>query len=133
MTVQPGIISGKGAQHQRQTCGGSYRLGCHARHEPSGSPPCLQRSLRTDIIVYKGAMFRRMHRWIWGDAERRAHKLLRFGETETDGGRDLVRASEMTPDSLLRRLYLVHAADEHRHGVMFRQRGSEILRALPPG
>jgi len=78
-------------------------------------------------------LLRPVHRWIWRDAERRAHKLLRFGETETDGGRDLVRASEMTPDSLLRRLYLVHAADEHRHGVMFRQRGSEILRSLPPG
>ena len=55
-----------------------------------------------------------VHRWIWRDTERRAHKLLRFGETETDGGRDLVRASELTPDPLLRRLYLVHAIDEHR-------------------
>src|SRR5258708_13514392 len=73
-----------------------------------------------------------VHRWIWSDAERRAHKLLRFGETETDGGRDLVRASEMTPDSLLRRLYLEHAIDEHRHGVMFHRRGTEILRSLPP-
>jgi hypothetical protein len=78
-------------------------------------------------------MLRPVHRWIWRDPERRAHKLLRFGETETDGGRDLVRASEMTPDSLLRRLYLEHAIDEHRHGVMFHQRGAEILRGLPPG
>ncbi len=78
-------------------------------------------------------MLRPVHRWIWGDAERRAHKLLRFGETETDGGRDLVRASEVTPDSLLRRLYLEHAIDELRHGELFRRRGTEILRALPPG
>ena len=78
-------------------------------------------------------MLRPVHRWIWGDAERRAHKLLRFGETETDGGRDLVRASEVTPDSLLRRLYLEHAIDEHRHGVMFRRRGMEILRGCPSG
>lgn len=78
-------------------------------------------------------MLRPVHRWIWSDAERRARKLLRFGETETDGGRDLVRASEMTPDSLLRRLYLEHAIDEHRHGVMFRRRGKEILCALTPG
>jgi hypothetical protein len=77
-------------------------------------------------------LLRPVHRWIWGDPERRAHKLLRFGETETDGGRDLVRASEVTPDALLRRLYLEHAIDEHRHGVMFRERGSEILRSLPP-
>jgi hypothetical protein len=74
-----------------------------------------------------------VHRWIWSDAERRAHKLLRFGETETDGGRDLVRASEKTPDPLLRRLYLVHAIDEHRHGEMFRQRGSALLRELSAG
>ena len=72
-----------------------------------------------------------VHRWIWRDTERRAHKLLRFGETETDGGRDLVRAAELTSDPLLRRLYLVHAADELRHGQMFRERGAEVLRALP--
>ena len=58
---------------------------------------------------------------------------LRFGETETDGGRDLVRAAELTPDPLLRRLYLAHAEDELRHGEMFRRRGSELLHALPPG
>jgi len=78
-------------------------------------------------------MLRPVHRWIWGNADRRAHKLLRFGETETGGGRDLVRASEVTPDSLLRRLYLEHAIDELRHGELFRRRGTEILRALPRG
>src|SRR5258708_27029027 len=77
-------------------------------------------------------MLRGLHRWIWGNSERRAHKLLRFGETETEGGRDLVRAAETTPDALLRRLYLEHAIDEHRHGEMFRRRGGEILRSLPP-
>jgi hypothetical protein len=74
-----------------------------------------------------------VHRCIWRDAGRRAHKLFRFGETETDGGRDLVRAAEMTRDPLLRRLYLVHAADELRHGEMFRRRGTELLLALPQG
>ena len=57
-----------------------------------------------------------IHRWIWGDPDRRVQKLLRFGETETDGGRDLLRAAEVTSDPLLRRLYLVHATDEQRHG-----------------
>lgn len=56
-------------------------------------------------------------------------KLLRFSETETDGGRDLVRAAEVTSDPLLRRLYLVHAADEMRHGQLFRRRAA----ALNPG
>ena len=35
-----------------------------------------------------------LHRWVWQDAERRARKLLRFAETEADGGRDLSRADE---------------------------------------
>ena len=54
-------------------------------------------------------------------------KLLRFSETETDGGRDLLRAAELTSDPLLRRLYLLHAADEQRHGVLFRRRAAALL------
>jgi hypothetical protein len=73
-----------------------------------------------------------VHRWIWRDAERRVQKLLRFGETETDGGRDILRAAEATSDPLLRRLYLVHAIDEHRHGELFRRRGTALLQTLPP-
>ncbi|HEY1306024.1 MAG TPA: ferritin-like domain-containing protein [Vicinamibacterales bacterium] len=72
-----------------------------------------------------------LHRWIWRDAERRVHKLIRFGETETDGGRDILRAAEVTSDPLLRRLYLVHAIDELRHGVLFRERAASLLPALP--
>src|SRR5438034_11662191 len=44
-----------------------------------------------------------IHRWIWRDAERRVQKLLRFGETEIDGGRDILRAAEVTSDPILRR------------------------------
>jgi hypothetical protein len=73
-----------------------------------------------------------IHRWIWRNNERRAYKLMRFGETETDGGRDILRAAEVTSDPLLRRLYLVHAIDELRHGVMFRQRAASLLPALRP-
>jgi hypothetical protein len=74
-----------------------------------------------------------VHRWIWRDAVRRVHKLIRFGETETDGGRDILRAAEVTSDPLLRRLYLVHAIDEHRHGEMFRRRAAVLLSTLPNG
>lgn len=70
-----------------------------------------------------------VHRWIWRDPERRVQKLLRFGETETDGGRDLLRAAEVTGDPLLRRLYLVHATDEQRHGQLFRRRAAALLHA----
>jgi hypothetical protein len=72
-----------------------------------------------------------VHRWIWRDPDRRVQKLLRFGETETDGGRDLLRAAEVTSDPLLRRLYLVHATDEQRHGMLFRRRAAALLRSRP--
>jgi hypothetical protein len=71
-----------------------------------------------------------VHRWIWRDERRRVQKLLRFGETETDGGRDILRAAELTADPLLRRLYLVHAIDELRHGVLFRRRAASMLPSL---
>jgi hypothetical protein len=72
-----------------------------------------------------------IHRWIWEDVERRVQKLLRFSETEIDGGRDILRAAELTSDPLLRRLYLEHAIDEFRHGLMFRQRADSVLRESP--
>jgi len=73
-------------------------------------------------------LLRPVHRWVWGDFDRRVRKLLAFAEVETDGGRDILRASELTPDPLLRRLYLEHAIDELQHGRMFRERGAELLR-----
>jgi hypothetical protein len=74
-------------------------------------------------------LLRPVHRWVWGDPDRRVRKLLAFGEVETDGGRDILRAAEVTPDPLLRRLYLEHAIDELRHGQMFRERGAALVRA----
>src|SRR5947207_7283365 len=68
-----------------------------------------------------------VHNWIWSDPERRVQKLLRFSETETDGGRDLLRAAELTSDPLLRRLYPVHAADEQRHAVLFRRPSAALF------
>src|SRR5881227_2026972 len=72
-----------------------------------------------------------VHRWIWWDVERRVQKLLRFSETEIDGGPDILRAAELTGDPLLRRLYLEHAIDEFRHGLLFRQRAGSMLREFP--
>ena len=69
---------------------------------------------------------------MWSDHDRRVRKLLIFGEVETDGGRDILRASEVTPDPLLRRLYLEHAIDELHHGVLFRERGEALLAAAGP-
>jgi rubrerythrin len=70
-----------------------------------------------------------VQKWVWSDPVRRGYRLLRFAEVEADGGRDLARAAELTPDPKLRRLYLRHAADEQRHSDMFRRRGSDLLLA----
>lgn len=76
-------------------------------------------------------MFLALHRWIWQNPERCARKLFSFADTEADGGRDLVRAAELTQDPTLRRLFLVHAADEAHHAELFRGRGLALLRTLP--
>src|SRR4029077_11443461 len=87
------------------------------------------------MAIARGArvdrMLRPVHQWVWGDFDRRVRKLLQFAEVEGDGGRDILRAAEVTADPLLRRLYLEHAIDEFRHGVMFRRRAAALLGALP--
>lgn len=74
-----------------------------------------------------------VHRWVWSDARRRAHKLLGFSATEADSGRDMARAAECTRDPLLRRLYLRHSMDETRHARLFSTRGHAILAGLDAG
>jgi hypothetical protein len=75
-------------------------------------------------------LLRPVHRWVWSDARRRGAKLLSFARTESEGGRDLSRAAELTRDPLLRRLYLRHALDEQRHAELFLARGRAILAEL---
>src|SRR6184192_3837423 len=91
--------------------------------------------MRSGRIHARATTFDRLmkpvQRWIWGDVERRVQKLVSFAETETDGGRDILRAAELTSDPLLRRLYLEHAIDELRHGMLFRQRAGTLLREFP--
>ena len=72
-------------------------------------------------------------RLIWRDEQARARRLLRFAAVEADGGRDLVRAAELTPDATLRRLYLAHARDEVLHAELFRERGLALLRGAANG
>src|SRR6059036_1347115 len=72
-------------------------------------------------------MLRPVHRWVWADFDRRVRKLIAFARVEGDGGRDILRAAEVTPDPLLRRLYLEHAIDELRHADLFRERGAALL------
>src|ERR1700681_76066 len=72
-------------------------------------------------------MLRPVHWWVWSDFDRRVRKLIAFAHVEGDGGRDILRAAEVTSDPLLRRLYLEHAIDELRHADLFRQRGAALL------
>src|ERR1700757_3596926 len=74
-------------------------------------------------------LLRPLHRYVWGDFDRRVRKLLAFAEVEADGGRDILRAAEVTPDPLLRRLYLAHAIDELHHADLFRERGAALLQS----
>ena len=78
-------------------------------------------------------LLRPFYRRFWNDRRRRARTLLRFAEVEADGGRDLVRAAEVTGDPTLRRLFLIHAIDEQRHAELFRNRGLDLMRGLPAG
>lgn len=96
--------------------------------EPETQPAAKPIHIRATGV---DTVLRPLHRWVWSDAHRRAHKLLRFAETEADGGRDIARAAELTADGLLRRLYLRHAMDELRHADMFRRRGRAMLATLP--
>jgi rubrerythrin len=71
-----------------------------------------------------------VHRLIWADPRRRARKLLEFAAVEASGGRDLVRAAELTDDPVLRARYLEHAHDEARHAAMFETRGRALRKQV---
>jgi len=82
----------------------------------------VQQGTRLDRLL------RPVHRWVWSSFDRRVRKLIAFSQVEGDGGRDILRAAELTPDPLLRRLYLEHAIDELRHADLFRRRSAALLR-----
>ena len=80
-----------------------------------------------------GIVLRPLHRLIWASPERRARKLLQFAEVEAAGGRDLVRAAELTADPVLRARYMRHARDEARHADMFQAQGRVLRGKLHEG
>src|SRR5579859_7252237 len=86
--------------------------------------------MRLSLGARVDRVLRPIHRWIWSDANRRVRKLLAFAKVEGDGGRDIIRAAEVTPDPLLRRLYLAHAMDELHHSDLFRDRGAAITKEI---
>ncbi|MBW8783863.1 MAG: ferritin-like domain-containing protein [Novosphingobium sp.] len=76
-------------------------------------------------------LLRPLYWGLWRSAAYRSRKLLQFAAVEANGGRDLVRAAELTPDPRLRRLYLAHARDEERHARLFRGRGLALQAERP--
>jgi hypothetical protein len=100
----------------------------YSPREVPGTQYAFTRRVPAERVSSLDRLLRPIHRWIWRDTTRRVRKLLAFAEVETGGGRDILRAAEMTPDPLLRRLYLEHAIDELHHGHLFRERGAALLR-----
>jgi rubrerythrin len=90
-----------------------------AREQPQPVP----KAVRHDLGRLRERMLLPIYRLVWTSPERRTRKLLQFAEVESDGGRDLVRAAELTHDPILRRRFLAHARDEARHAQAFRVRG----------
>jgi len=99
----------------------------HNGTDPKSPPRHL---FMTDPI---GLLLRPLYHLIWSNPQRRARKLLEFAEVEASGGRDLVRAAELTPDPRLRERYLHHARDEARHADMFRAQGRALRGSLANG
>src|SRR4051795_13201429 len=99
----------------------STRQGVCVRDVKRGNGMPVRHTARLDRILWP------LHRWVWSDFDRRVRKLIAFSKVEGDGGRDILRAAELTPDPLLRRLYLEHAIDELRHADLFRHRGAALL------
>src|SRR4030095_8567991 len=74
-------------------------------------------------------MLRPLHRWVWGNFDRRVRKLIAFSKVEGDGGRGILRAAGLTPDPLLRRVSLGQPIHALRHADLFRHRGAALLQA----
>jgi len=102
-------------------------LGAQGFQDNPSPTPAVPSAGRSDFL---GLLLRPLHRFIWGNPHRRARKLLQFGAVEASGGRDLVRAAELTADPVLRARYLHHAGDEARHADMFRGRGRALRTTL---
>ena len=98
-----------------------------------GAPPTnsLDGRIAGLLTAALRAPLRPVQYWVWSNTSLRARNLLRFAETEAEGGRDLVRAAETTVDPALRRRFIRHAKDEQRHAELFRRRGVAILKTLP--
>src|SRR5215467_8448255 len=130
MSIEPRLRRGDRADDKKDADRRDRQLCCGTPVHRAGQYVKVRR-MRLSLSARVDRALRPVHRWIWSDSDRRVRKLLAFAKVEGDGGRDIIRAAEVTPDPLLRRLYLAHAIDELHHSDLFRQRGVALLRALP--
>ena len=103
-------------------------MGAHSFQDDASRGSAGVASGRRHFRDFIGMILWPVHRLIWADPGRRARKLMEFAEVEASGGRDLVRAAELTNDPVLRARYLDHARDEARHADMFHARGRALRR-----
>src|SRR4029079_14332807 len=68
--------------------------------KPPSACANLARAMPAARPARAGRLFRPVHRWVWGDLDRRVRKLLVFGEVGTDGGAHRPPPPEGTPGPL---------------------------------
>ncbi len=70
-------------------------------------------------------------RSLWQDPVRKIRTLESFAQTEIDGGENIALAAKYVVDKKLKKHFLRHAAEEIRHGQLFRQRAQELSEGSP--
>ena len=70
--------------------------------------------------------YRARCRAVWSDPVRKVRTLEGFSKTESDGARDIATALRRVANAELRAHMERHAADEARHGELFRRRAGEL-------
>ena len=70
-------------------------------------------------------------RSLWQDPVRKIRTLESFAQTEIDGGENIAQAAKYVVDKKLKKHFLRHAAEEIRHGELFRQRAQELAERSP--
>src|SRR5438046_1261687 len=86
MTIEPGVIRGDRCGDQ----GTADAYHCNLCNRTVGE---CSHSIGGHRRFHMDRLLKPVYRWIWRHPGRRVQELLRFSETETDGGRDLLRAA----------------------------------------
>ncbi|MFT5153872.1 MAG: hypothetical protein ACI841_003878 [Planctomycetota bacterium] len=94
------------------------------RPSSPGLPP--RRRLHALLVKLLDIINRRRYRKLWDDPVRKVRTLESFGQTEDDGGRDLLAAGRRATDPEFLQHIERHAREELLHGELFRRRAAEL-------